>query len=724
MSIIEHYNSRTSPSISLEFFPPKTESGKNNLLERIRRMSIMDPSFITVTWGAGGTTATKTIELATEISRNYHNIPVCMHLTCTNMEPELIDKALEECRKAGIRNILALRGDPPIDLEDNMTDSTLIHDGINNNNNRSNLMSDINNDSMDEDIPESLEEPISFVYASDLVKYIKNKYGNEFCIGVAGYPEGHFDSSGEYDQDPIRDLVYLRQKIDAGADFVITQLFYDVDKFIEFEAMFRQQISKDIPLFPGLMPINSFHLFNRAAKLSHASIPTRILDRFPPEIQYDDDSVKSIGVEILIEIIEEIYKRTQGRVRCFHFYTLNLEKAIAQIISQSPTLSYILEENETDSINANDNNYPILYDNDSDDDDDNNNNNIIIKNFNGYDDIATIKSLDENNLITEDDADIMSIDDIESNISLSGDVRKRRRRSSVISVELIRNRVYIHKEDDPHITERIPTKKFLISISKGRGTLGRHATWDEFPNGRFGDSRSPAYGEIDGYGPTIKVSKKKALELWGQPTNILDLKNIFIRHLEGSIDAIPWYDQGLSAETAFIQEELIQLNERGYLTLASQPATNGSLSSDKIFGWGPKNGRVYQKAFVEMFVYKQQWENVLKPKLEHYGRLIVSYYVGDSQGNFETNLDPNSSNIVTWGVFPNSPVIQTTRIEEESFKAWRDEAFSIWSEWAKLFPRNTPPNKFLRKVYSDYCLVSIVHHDFIEPDELWEILLD
>ncbi|KAK5779695.1 methylenetetrahydrofolate reductase (NAD(P)H) MET12 PWA37_000900 [Arxiozyma heterogenica] len=705
MSIIEYYNSRTDPSISLEFFPPKTESGKNILLERIRRMSIMDPSFITVTWGAGGTTATKTIELASEISKNYSNIPVCMHLTCTNMEPELIDKALEECRKAGIRNILALRGDPPIDLDDNIS-----------NDNRNDLLHDANNNTMDEDVPGSLEVPTSFIYASDLVKYIKYKYGNEFCIGVAGYPEGHFDSSGEYDQDPIRDLAYLKQKIDAGADFVITQLFYDVDKFLEFEMMFRQQVSKDIPLFPGLMPINSFHLFNRAAKLSHATIPAKILDRFPPEIQYDDDSVKSIGVDILIEIIEEIYKRTQGRVRCFHFYTLNLEKAIAQIVSQSPTLSYILEENETDGIGADDNNYTILCDNDSND------NNV--KNFSNYDDRATIKSLDENNLITEDDADIISMDDIESNISLSGDFRKRRRRSSVISVELIRNRVYIHKQDEPHITEKIPTKKFLISISKGKGTLGRHATWDEFPNGRFGDSRSPAYGEIDGYGPSIKVSKKKALELWGQPTNILDLKNIFIRHLEGSIDAIPWYDQGLSAETAFIQEELIQLNERGYLTLASQPATNGSLSSDKIFGWGPKNGRVYQKAFVEMFVYKQLWETVLKPKLKHYGRRIVSYYAGDSQGNFETNLDPNSSNIVTWGIFPNSPVIQTTRIEEESFKAWRDEAFSIWSEWAKLFPRNTPPNKFLRQVHSDYCLVSIVHHDFIEPDELWEILLN
>lgn len=669
MSIIEEYNKRVDPSISLEFFPPKTESGKNNLLERIRRMSVMDPSFITVTWGAGGTTALKTINLATEIAKTYNNIPMCMHLTCTNMDPEIIDDALEECRKAGIKNILALRGDPPADMDD-------VLDGH-------------GEDAMDQDT-------VKFVYAVDLVKYIKDKYGNEFCVGVAGYPEGHFDLSGEYDQDPVRDLEYLKKKIDAGADFVITQLFYDVDKFIEFEQMFNDQISKEIPLFPGLMPINSYLLFNRAAKLSHASIPQRILDRFPPEIQYDDDAVKSIGVEILIEIIEEIFKKTEGRIKCFHFYTLNLEKAIAQIVSQSSTLSHILEENETD----NDGLLPVDGDN------------------------AIATPTNENNTIIETDGDMMLIDDIDSNISLSDDVRKRRRRSSVNSTDATQNRALVHKGQDNPITENAPSKKFLISISKGRGTLGRDATWDEFPNGRFGDSRSPAYGEIDGYGPTIKVSKREALKLWGQPTTVTDLKDIFIRYLEGSIDAVPWNDQSLSAETAFIQEELIQLIERGYLTLASQPATNGSLSSDKIFGWGPRNGMVYQKAFVEMFVYKQQWETVLKPKLDHYGRRIVSYYVGDSRGKFDTNLDENSSNIVTWGVFPNSQVIQTTRIEEESFKAWRDEAFSIWSEWAKLFPRNTPTNNFLRQVHSDYCLVSIVHHEFIEPDELWEILLD
>jgi len=662
MSLIETYYQKDEPSISLEFFPPKTSSGKANLLERIGRMNVLEPTFVTVTWGAGGTTAAKTIDLAGIVAQSF-DIPVCMHMTCTNMDVSIIDNALEQCRELGIKNILALRGDPSVIANEDGT-------------------------------PDD-----QFRYAVDLVKYIKNKYKDEFCVGVAAYPEGHYSTEDDssIEQDPIRDMEYLKEKIDAGAEFVITQLFYDADKFLNFEKVFRETISTTIPIFPGLMPINSYLLFNRAAKLSHASIPQHIMDKFPPEIQADDNMVKSIGVNILMEIIDKIYKGTDGRVKCFHFYTLNLEKSIAEIVSESPTLSHIIDESEESDadISSTDN---------MNEDDEND---------------ITNKHLDKNGDITLD------------NLSLNHDGRKRRR-SSVLSADLLFNRAIINKDstsarngfNEYSYKNGMPSKKFLLSISRGSGALGRDATWDEFPNGRFGDSRSPAYGEIDGYGPTIKVSVKKAHEMWGRPTNIKDLKKIFIKYLEGSIEALPWSDLGLSPETALIQEELIQLNHRGYLTLASQPAANAAKSTDKIFGWGPANGLVYQKGFVEMFLHKQQWESILKPKLDHYGRRKVSYYVGDASGSFNTNLDEGSSNVVTWGVFPNSQVIQTTIVEEESFKAWTDEAFSIWSEWAKLFPRNTPTNSFLTHVHSEYCIVSIVHNDFIETDELWEILLD
>lgn len=642
MSIRELYQQRTSPSVSLEFFPPKTDTGQRNLLERMERMSALDPLFVTVTWGAGGTTAEKTLELAM-LAKHTLNLTVCLHLTCTNMNRDIIDSALAKSKELGIRNILALRGDAPIGQD----------------------WSDLDHENTD------------FKYAVDLVKYIKMNHGDYFCVGVAAYPEGHCEGEIEgYDHSPTRDLPYLKQKVAAGADFVITQLFYDVERFLTFETLFREQISTIVPLIPGLMPINSYSLFNRAAKLSHASIPQRIHDRFPPEIQADDNAVKSVGLQIIIEIIEEIYQRTAGRIKGFHFYTLNLEKATAQIVASCPLLSHILDDEHEEITNG----------------------------------IAN---------------EVVITDDIETEqASVADQHHKRRRHSSAgssTSHPLVIDR---NKSKDNSMSLKIPSRKVLISISQGSGTLGRNATWDEFPNGRFGDSRSPAYGEIDGYGPTLKVGNKKAYEIWGAPKSVMDLKNIFIKYLEGSVEVLPWCDLGLSPETALIQEELIQLNHRGYLTLASQPATNAASSTDKIFGWGPSNGYVYQKAFVEMFILKKQWETVLKPNLDHFQDGKFSYYVGDSSGSFDTNLDPHSSNVVTWGVFRNSPVVQTTIIEEESFKAWRDEAFCIWLEWTKLFPTNNPSKAFLKQIYSDYCLVSIVHHDFSETDELWEMLLD
>ena len=258
MSIRQIYATRNEPSVSLEFFPPKTESGTRNLMERMGRMSALDPLFITVTWGAGGTTADKTMELAVLASKELH-LPVCLHLTCTNMERHIIDDALEKCLNNGIQNILALRGDPPVgeDWTENDADTGS-----------------------------------GFNHAVDLVKYIRQQYGDRFCIGVAAYPEGHYQSDVDgVVQDPIRDLAYLKEKVEAGADFVITQLFYDVEKFIKFEQMFRDIISNDLPLIPGLMPINSYSLFQRAAKLSHASIPQQILNKFPLEIQADDHMV-------------------------------------------------------------------------------------------------------------------------------------------------------------------------------------------------------------------------------------------------------------------------------------------------------------------------------------------------------------------------------------------------------------------------------------------------
>lgn len=625
------------PFFSLEFFPPKTESGMRNLYARLSRMTLLGPLFVTVTWGAGGTTSEKTTDLAVTCQQDL-GITTCMHLTCTNTSKEVIDAALKKAKESGIKNILALRGDPSRD--------TSISHGIG-----------------------------EFKYAVDLVRYIREQYGDYFCIGVAGYPEGHADGSfEELKQDPKKDLPYLVEKVEAGADFIITQLFFDVDKFVHYEELVRSEPKlKDIIIIPGLLPINGYNIFQRASKLSHASIPSKLLRCFPDEIQNDDDTVKDIGVDVLVKMIDEIYEKTNKRTKGIHFYTLNLEKSIAQIVNKSKYLSKVVSKKELELEAA---------ESSSDDEID--------------DSITTAKRAAYANRFSTTNkviSDLKAIDHVKS----------------------IHN-VKMTKSSSSQLQK-------LISISSGKGVLGKDATWDDFPNGRFGDSRSPAYGEIDGYGPSLKVSSSRAYEIWGYPTKMQDITKLFVNYLLNKLDCLPWSELSLSPETALIQEELINLNEKNYFTIASQPAVNCTSSKDKILGWGPSNGFIYQKAFVEMFVSKKEWDETLLPKLDAFGNSI-SYYYADSKGLFKTNLPHNASNCVTWGVFPNREIVQTTIIEEESFKAWTEEAFEIWKEWKLLYKKDSDSAKLISDILNDFYLVTVIHHEYPNESALWDLLLD
>lgn len=615
----------------MEFFPPKTDGGFKNLLARLNRLMALNPLFVTVTWGAGGLTAEKSLDLAVTCQEQL-GVPTVLHLTCTNTNAEIIDAALDRARKAGIRNILALRGDLPR-TEEYWTPNC------------------------------------DFNLAADLVRHIRNRHGDYFCIGVAGYPEGHVEGADASEQDPKKDLPFLVEKIKAGANYIVTQLFYDVDKFVAYDQMLQETPElKNIPLIPGLMPVTTYHILMRATRLSHAHVPQHIMARLDQHAA-DDDMVKAIGVEVLQEIVAQIYKRTNGRVRGFHFYTLNLEKAVASIVNGLPVLRNMISHNERVE----------------------------------HDDAIALESEDE-----------------------PPQPRQRRRLTVNENVAdgTAASRTLVGKAlaNDPQA---------LLDISIGKGALGKDATWDEFPNGRFGDSSSPAYGEIDGYGPNLKLhSPKEVNDVWGCPTTQRDITRLFVDYLSNKIHVLPWADFELSPETALIQEELFALNEKGWFTLASQPAVNSCPSSDKILGWGPPNGRIFQKSFVEFFVPKSQWDNQLAPKLEHlFANRTITYYRGDRTGKIELNLPHHkdgggSKTAVTWGVFPLKEVLQPTVIDYESFKAWNEEAFLLWLEWARCYKKDSDAYKLLNDIYDSYYLVSLVHHDYTNEFVLWRTLLE
>ncbi|OCT52671.1 Methylenetetrahydrofolate reductase 1 [Cladophialophora carrionii] len=756
----------SSHYFSLEFFPPKTSSGFSNLQSRLARMATaLRPLFVTVTWGAGGSTATKSLELA-ELCQRQLGLTTVLHLTCTNMKKDMVDEALEAAKEIGIRNILALRGDPPREEYKDATSVGETEGGSGGAGTGSN------------------EE---FTWAIDLVRYIRRKHGDYFAVGVAGYPEGHADESHpeQGKQSVEHDLPYLVGKVSAGADFIMTQLTYDMDAYRKYEDRLRnyadpagRRVFAKIPIIPGLMPIQSYQIIKRITKLSHAKLPEDISKRIEA-VKSDDEAVKKVGVDVLSELVEQMKTLPQpdGVPRGFHFYTLNLEKSVAFILERTGLIPPVSSEGSTED-----------RDGDSSSDPD------AVVDDDKRDGTATI---------TKEQADQDAHQARDSAFS-------RRRRSSINAQP--HNRVIMDRPsrspaqarpdgdtDPPNgrsssltaqhsardrgtgVPASSPTRRHNLLISEGQGSLGREATWDDYPNGRFGPSHSPAFGEIDGYGPSLKVSPLMARKLWGHPKSAKDVTEIFRRHVSGELAGVPWSDDidpsggdgttmskdtagALRAETDVIRSELLSLiSKQNYWTLASQPAVDGAPSSHPIFGWGPPGeGFVFQKAFVEFFCSRDEWETRLKDRLRKYGSEVLSWMKTDVHGAFESaqhaprpangvkraatdettnpistmNInasagvsDVDTVNAVTWGVFPSREILTPTIIEAESFRAWAQEAYAIWSEWKRCFPRGSEEAAFLDRARGDVVLVNIVGQEFRgghdgQGGRLWKILLD
>jgi methylenetetrahydrofolate reductase (NADPH) len=454
---------------SFEYFPPKTESGKANLYDRMDRMYSLGPEFVDVTWNAGGTSSDVTIEVCTTAQAVY-GLETCMHLTCTNMPRAKIDIALKEAKAAGIQNILALRGDPPRGQEN----WTSIDTG--------------------------------FSYGLDLVKYIRQEYGDYFCIGVAGYPEGHPDNL-----DKEIDIDYLKQKQDAGADYIVTQLFYDTDLYLNWLVKIKDY-GITIPVLPGMMPIQNYNGFLRMTSLSKTIVPQFIYDALEP-IKDDDLAVKDYGVQLCVEMCQKI--RNAGG-RGFHFYTLNLERSTKLILAK---LGFVPDR-------------------------------------------ETVKKLPWNQSLA----------------------------------------VNREKENVRPIFWRNRPKSYIQ----------RTDSWDEFPNGRWGDSRSPAFGDIDGYGVALKYPASECLTMWNHPESVQDIAQLFGHYCRGELKSLPWSDSPLQQESSVLRDKLITANLSGFLTINSQPAVDGAPSSDKTFGWGPKAGFVFQKAYLEFFMSPTLIEPLMK----------------------------------------------------------------------------------------------------------------
>ena len=284
-------NNETEPFFSFEFFPPKTEAGVENLYQRMERMTSLQPIFVDITWGAGGCTKDLTMAIC-EYTQTYFGVDVLLHLTCTNLTVDEIKKILQSARDAGIQNILALRGDPP------------------------------------KGAITWKPTPGGITNAIDLIKLIKEEHGDYFGIAVAGFPEGHPYSKPEGSTDQKQELIYLKEKVEAGADFILTQFFYDADVFVDYQQQLRD-IGITCPVVPGMMPIQSYTSFRKMTNFCKTRVPEGIWNDLSP-IKDDDAQVKRYGVDLCLRMCKELSEK--AGVKGFHFYTLNLEKSVMTVL--------------------------------------------------------------------------------------------------------------------------------------------------------------------------------------------------------------------------------------------------------------------------------------------------------------------------------------------------------------------------------------------------------
>ena len=271
---------------SFEFFPPKTEAGAANLARSIRDLKELAPDFVSVTFGAGGSTRDRTVDLVTRIQRE-EGMCAMAHLTAVATTREQIASLVDRLVASGIENMIPLRGDPPADAAD------------------------------------FVQPPGGFLHACDLVAFIRQRYGNRLCLAGAGYPEGHPQC-----RDLEQDMKHLVTKVRAGIDLIITQLFFDNRYYFDFVARARKA-GITIPIIPGIMPITDAAQIERITRMCGATVPPLLraeLDR------RRDDATATMQLG-LAQATAQCIGLLAGGAPGIHFYTLNQSPATRMILT-------------------------------------------------------------------------------------------------------------------------------------------------------------------------------------------------------------------------------------------------------------------------------------------------------------------------------------------------------------------------------------------------------
>jgi methylenetetrahydrofolate reductase (NADPH) len=586
----------------VEFFPPKAEAAVANLYDRMHRMSDqLGPLFCSVT--SDDSTAEESIEIAATM-KQLMNATMQVNITGADATKDKIRSRLQALKAKGIQNICVVRGNPS---------------------------SSINPD---------------FPHAVDLVKFVRKEFGDFFGVAVAAYPEGHSEDRNEQEA-----LNHLKEKVEAGADLIITLAVFDTQVFLDFCSKCRAK-GIHCPILPGIMPVHSYTQFSR--RLLSYKGASQLGDQLKA-VKNDDAEVQRIASAWTVHLIKQLLR---GGVRGIYIYSMNLESPVVRIVEGTGLTGRTRLLHEFGGVNG-----------------------------------------------------------ASSTPAESIPTHWRRSRSD--------------EEVRP-----------IFWAGRTNSYLARTSQWDEFPNGRWSSMASPAFRNDTTYHTQLAVSAHaKQCCRFRQVTSLEDICQTFLAFLDGQ-SKLPWAEDELSAEAGLLMDDVLKpFNARGLFTINSQPPVNGASSTNKVVGWGPVGGYVYQKQYLEFFVSPANLQIVLEvfgkfPSLSYLGMnstksVVVSNHsaartgsVGSKDDSRTTStppsLGPSSSptsntakdsvTALTWGVFPGREIVQPTIHSTAAFVAWVEEAFSLWEA---AFDNGVAIPPIITEIRQNWVLLNVVDNDFI-----------
>jgi methylenetetrahydrofolate reductase (NADPH) len=520
-------------AVSFEFFPAKNEEGIYNLLHRIEKMSMeLKPAYIALTWKATFKDEQLSMTIATTIQQQF-GVDVLLHLTCHLPKSDL-QRIVRKARESGIKNILALRGDPPAGQSKWKT----VRGGFSN--------------------------------AVELVRMIREEHGDFFCVGVAGYPEVHLENWNSPDLPPStqatrRDLERLKEKQDCGADFVITQFCYDCK--VERDWLKRARAAGvAIPVIAGHMPIQNYTSFQKFTSWCKSTVPGQLRTNLK-QIQNDDDAVREYGIKFTIEHCKALLKGADGEEgrgraqRCCVSTVVGHPSLTVVTIPPPPrpTLRHPppatrhpppATRHPPPATPTPTPCPPPLFPA-------------------GFHALHFI-TMNLEHCVTA----------IVQGLELPRHVQNQRK----LPFQQGHCGGAVKGGADDEIRP-------IFWSNRAGSYASRTSSWDDYPNGRWGNRQSPAYGELTDYYLSSKRTKVDSVKWWGVPQRVQDVSDVFVGYLDRRVPELPWCEAtGISEETADINEDLRWVNNFGFWTINSQPPVNCVPSADPRYGWGATDG--------------------------------------------------------------------------------------------------------------------------------------